>query len=285
MKELKSIPTQMMQLSELTSIGCGGAAHVCFPKTGNELKEVLSFCLSCGIAFYPLSNGTNVLPSDAGYRGMIVCFKNMKGFHVYEGKLFAYAGESIAKLNEACKRQGYLFAPFMTGVPALVGGAIAMNAGVAEHHMEDIVRSVTATDGKNTYEFSREDCAFSNKSSIFLRERLCILQASFRIEKASFSEIEEKFAFYRDKRKHLPTGKSMGCIFRNEDTPSGKLIEECGLKGARIGGAVVSERHANFIINENQAKASDIKKLIVLVKETVFQKTGRRLTEEIQYIL
>ncbi len=275
----------MIPLSKMTSIGCGGAARVCFPKTVSELKEVLSFCFSCGIAFYPLSNGTNVLPSDAGYRGMIVCFKNLKGFHLSQGKLFAYAGESIAKLNEACKGQGYLFAPFMTGVPALVGGAIAMNAGVAEHHMEDIVLSVTATDGKNTYEFSKEDCAFSNKSSIFLRERLSILQASFQLEQASLSEMEERFSWYRERRKHLPTGKSMGCIFRNEDIPSGKLIEECGLKGARMGGAVVSERHANFIINDSQAKASDIKNLIVLVKETVFQKTGRRLTEEIQYIL
>ena len=112
-----------------------------------------------------------------------------------------------------------------------------------------------------------------------------ILGATLRLQDGTLAEIEERKRYYTARRAHLPTGKSMGCVFKNPDNRSaGELIEKSGLKGMRVGGAVVSEKHANFILNDNNATPADIKSLIMLIKNAVFAQYGVALQEEIRYL-
>ncbi len=117
-----------------------------------------------------------------------------------------------------------------------------------------------------------------------MKEKSLILGASFNLTKTDCQIVKEKRKLYSNNRKHLPDGKSMGCIFKNNEYTVGKIVEECGLKGMRVGGAVVSDKHANFIINDNNATRQDVISLINIIKNTVLAKKGIALQEEIQYI-
>jgi len=172
----------------------------------------------------------------------------------------------------------------MAGIPASAGGAVYMNAGVSGRHISDVIKSVTFTDGNGIYTIPMAECAFADKDSVFRRgDKLVILGAEFYTVKSG--RVKENVREYLLRREKLPAGKSMGCVFKNpEGLFAGKIIEDCGLKGAREGGAFVSEKHANFIINDSSATSADIKALIGRIKETVLLKAGVSLEEEINYM-
>ena len=158
-----------------------------------------------------------------------------------------------------------------------------MNAGVADRHFSDVIERVVCVRGGEAYHFTRSQCAFGDKDSIFLKG-FAVTGVYFRAEPSSTAEIAQKTAYYRARRAHLPGGRSMGCTFVNpKGLSAGKLIEDCGLKGLRVGGAVVSEEHANFIINRG-ATSREINELIQTVKDTVQYTTGILLREEIRRI-
>lgn len=158
-----------------------------------------------------------------------------------------------------------------------------MNAGIDEKHFSDMVISVIAYCDGVVKSYAKDECLFSLKNSIFLKG-IAILGVYFKAEKAAREKIKERTAFYLERRKHLPKGRSMGCTFVNpEGISAGALIDSCGLKGKRVGCARVSEEHANFIINEGTS-SEDIARLIDEVKEEVYLRSGIRLREEIRRI-
>ena len=159
-----------------------------------------------------------------------------------------------------------------------------MNAGAADRYINEIVRSVLVYQAGEVKELPVVDCRYAYKSSVFMTSGGVILGVRFRLGLASAAEIEEKIAFFRDKRAHLPKGKSAGCVFKNpEGAFAGKLIEEAGLKGRRIGGAYVSETHANFILSEGES-SQDVKDLIATIKDAVYRRFKIELQEEIRYL-
>ena len=269
-----------------SSIGCGGKAKTGFyPKTVEEITNLLNGLQVDKINYVVVGNMTNVLPPDGAFEKVVVCTKSLKGLAETPTGVYVKAGVTSGELLKACKLLKKSDAEFLEGIPCTIGGALYMNAGVGGAYIGEIVESVTVFRNGRIEILQKEDCKYSYKSSVFMYSDCVILGANLRLTTASEEEIAQKINYFRDRRAHLPKGKSMGCVFKNpEGYVAGKLIEGVGLKGLRVGGAVVSEKHANFIINDGLATAEQIKLLIQIIKNAVFAQYKIRLEEEIRYL-
>ena len=267
-----------------TTIGCGGRAAVCAsPASEEELAALLAWLAKRSIPYCFLGAGANVLPRDGDFDGVVVRFSRMNSLEEADGMIAAGAGVTGGALLRfaGAHRLGGL--EFLTGIPTTVGGAVTMNAGVASGHLGDIVERVVGVEKGKLRVFSRAECRFSEKTSVF-QEGIAVAKAYLRTEPSDEEAIRARMACFREKRKHLPKGRSMGCVFVNpEGRSAGAVIDSCGLKGLSVGGARVSEIHANFILNEG-GTAEDISILIATVKKRVFERTGILLREEVRRI-
>ncbi len=264
-----------------TTIGCGGrAALAAYPASSEALAALLSLLKGRGIPHCILGAGANVLPADGFFEGVVVRTSLLGRIDAEGEEIFCGAGVTAGALLRFSEEKGIGGFEFLTGIPASLGGAAAMNAGVREGHLSDIVVSVAAVEGERMRRFSRKECGFSEKNSLF-RGGIAIAGVRLAGRRMPREEIAARKRYFRAKRAHLPKGRSMGCVFVNPSNISaGALIERCGCKGMSVGGAFVSPEHANFIINGG-ATASDISALIGLVRERVFRETGVCLREEI----
>ena len=270
--------------AENTSIGCGGiAAVVAYPKDGEETAQLLSLLNHSGIPYCFLGAGANVLPSDERFDGVVVRFSRMRALFSVGEHIHAGAGISGGVLLGFAERNALSgFEPF-AGIPMTVGGGTAMNAGISERHFSDLVTEVEGVEGGVLRRFSLKECCFSEKQSVF-QSGIAVTGVRFRAAKSSPARIVELTRQYRLRRRTLPKGNSMGCTFVNpKGEAAGRLIDACGLKGYRVGGARISEVHANFIINDG-GSAKDVARLIDYVREEVHRKTGILLREEIRRI-
>lgn len=267
-------------LARHTTIGCGGvAAVVAEPPDGESLASLLAYLKRERIPCFLMGAGANLLPSDGRFEGVVVRFSRMNALRSEGTAVFAGAGVTGGALCRFAAERGLSGCEPFTGIPMTVGGGTAMNAGIAEGHFSDVVEEVVAAEGGRLFSLDRADCAFSEKRSLF-SEGVAVVGVKLRLHGAPREEIGLRAAGYRARRSTLPKGRSMGCAFVNPPKESaGRLIERCGLKGTRFGGAVVSARHANFLINEG-GSAEDVSRLADLVKETVFARTGILLREE-----
>lgn len=266
-----------------TTIGSGGVAAIALsPHTAEEAADCIGFLQERKIPYCFLGAGANVLPCDGRFEGAVIRFHRMKKLLINGGEIYAEAGVTGGELLAFAEQNRITGYELFTGIPMTVGGGIAMNAGVPNGHFCDRVISVRAFDGEiKTY--SLEECAFSEKNSVFL-SGIAVLGARLKAEEADEGEIETKIAYYRERRRRLPKGRSMGCTFVNpKGISAGALIDKCGLKGKRVGCARISEEHANFILNEGTC-SEDIARLIKEIKEEVFERTGILLREEIRRI-
>ena len=266
-----------------TSIGCGGTAAVwAAPGSGEELAVVLAFLREKGIPHCFLGAGANVLPRDGFFDGVVFRFTAFKELKA-EGRLLRVgAGVTGGALLRFAEENCLAGAEFLTGIPMTAGGAIAMNAGVQEGHMGELVSRVFCASAGRCFPLTARECAFGEKDSIFLHEDIAVLGAELMLKESFPEEIARRRCYFRTKRRALPKGRSMGCVFVNpEGKSAGAVIEACGLKGMRLGGARVSELHANFILNDG-GTASEVSALIALVKERVREETGIVLREEVR---
>lgn len=285
--QLRHVPAvQDFLLSKNTTIGIGGRAPLAFyPRSCDEICEVLAVLAEYDMPFQILGNGSNVLASDAGYSGVIVKTDNLTAIRAEGEIMAAESGASIASILAAAKEIGLGGLSFMAGIPASLGGALFMNAGARGHYIGSEVVSVNVFEEGKICILSAKDCKFSYKHTRFMENSSIILSARLRFRSQSpqavSDEIQETLAF----RSALPKGRSMGCVFKNGPSYSaGELIDRVGLKGVRCGGAIVSSQHANFIINCGGATSEDVMRLICIIKEKVLSETGVELAEEIRYI-
>ena len=269
-----------------SAIGCGGDAEICFcPKSVAEITSLIHRLKQDGIAYYILGNLTNVLPPDGETNRAIIRTKNLNGIVFTENGAFAYAGVNSGALLSACRRESKSGAEFLYGVPCTLGGALYMNAGAGGAYIDEIVESVLVLREGKALTLAKADCGYAYKRSVFMENGDVILGGALRLKKATAAEIFANERHYANRRKHLPKGKSMGCVFKNpKNAFAGDLIERSGFKGMRIGGAKVSEEHANFIINDDGATAGQIRSLITVIKNGVFAQYGVQLEEEIRYL-
>jgi len=275
------------KLSGLSTLKIGGKALLFFEASSFlEISEILKFSNKHNILLFVLGKGSNVLFDDKGFNGIVVRLE--KGFEyckIKNNKVEVGAATSLRQLSDACLDAGLSGLEFITGIPGSVGGGIAMNAGAFGCSLGDFVSSICVIDEKgNKKLLKKRDLKFSYRKSIFLKKKMIITFAVFKLKKLKKEKIKEKMmGFARIKWQTQPLKeKSVGCIFKNpEGKNAGKLIELAGLKGLVIGGAQVSEKHANFIINKGEATAKDILLLINKIQSIVYKKFKIKLEPEL----
>lgn len=275
-----------------SSIGCGGVARLAFcPRSKGELISLLERLHADGVGYRVLGNLTNVLPPDGESKRAVVRLKHLQVVKEEQNGLYVSAGATSGLLLRVCAAANLSGAEFLAGIPCTVGGALFMNAGVSGRYIAEIVQSVRVLYQNKQQELSLADCKYAYKTSVFMQDEFLILGASLRLTPATAGAVEREIKGYLQKRAHLPKGRSMGCVFKNPQPPeypenisAGKLIEGAGLKGMRVGGAFVSDTHANFIINDKNATSEQIKRLIDIIKNAVYAQYKIRLEEEIRYL-
>ena len=270
-----------------TSLRVGGEArYFVRPETVEDVKESLAFAAEEDLPWVVMGNGTNILFPDEGYNGVVLQIgPGMRGKELdeAEGTLEVRAGESLGSIVHFLHSYGLGDFDFLIGIPGAVGGALAMNAGIPEGTISDLVKRVYALDERGEpLVLPREGCDFGYRQSIFQRERLIILAAEFQVG----GEQEWDVKGLWERRRRQPLGQaSPGSVFKNPPGDhAGRLIDHVGLKGLRIGGAAISSQHANFIVNEGGASAADILRLIDIARERVYKEFGVDLEMELQII-
>ncbi len=266
-----------------STIGCGGIAQTAYYPC-NE-AETIALLTALREEWVVVGNLSNVLPPDEGIKPAVICTKRLKDIFPVSGGIFVSAGVTSGALLRYMQATGYGGAEFLAGIPCTLGGILYMNGGVSGKYVADIVKNVRIIRKGKVLSLPVEECGYSYKNSVFTQTNDFILGATLRLEYKGKEIVEGEIRRWLDKRAHLPKGKSMGCVFKNPSNLSaGTLIDGAGLKGRRIGGAKVSEVHANFIINDKNATAEDIRALIQVIKEAVYKKYGVMLEEEIKYL-
>ena len=280
-------------LDRYTSLRVGGKADaLLFPQSIEELERLVLFFKKGGCPFLVAGNWTNLLVRDGGYRGAIIVMKNFRRIIWGEGDknhvmVDAQAGVSLPELVRLTAEQALAGMAFCAGIPGSVGGAVRMNAGAYGSEIKDVLHKVTLMDDQgNIASFPRKDLSFGYRR-LDLPERTIVISVVFRLERGDRQTILHRMDEIMDKRrqKHPLDYPSAGSIFKNPaGHPAGFLIEAAGLKGLQIGGAKVSEKHGNFIVNTGHAKAADILALIEQVRKEVFARTGIALETEVRII-
>lgn len=265
-----------------TSLGVGGRAEYFLrPKTEREIEGLLTLAEKYALPVTVVGRGSNLLVGDKGIRGMVISTERLDILRRKDGRVIAYAGVKNADLVEATRRAGLSGLEFLTGIPGSVGGGIAMNAGAFGRSLSDVVESVDLIRLGKRLRLPNEACGFGYRSVGFRSDDF-ILSARFSLTEKTVERVEEAISSFSEQRKKSqPTGRTCGSVFRNPNgCGAGELIERAGLKGLRSGGAVVSEKHANFIVNEG-GSATDIRRLIDLIKKKIREEFGVTLEEEV----
>lgn len=279
-------------MAKHTSFKIGGPADV-FIKVDNieELKETLDLSKKNQIPLTIIGNGSNLLVTDKGIRG-ITAKLNLKDIEIKNENnkqiIKVEAGVPVGLLAQKLLKEEITGFEELSGIPGTIGGAVIMNAGAHGKELKDILKKVTAMDyNGNIHEFTNEECLFSYRNSRFQKEKHIILQATLELEKGNSTEIKEKMDEYMQFRKEKQPIEypNAGSTFkRGEDFVTAKLIDEAGLKGYKIGGTQVSEKHAGFIVNVDNATAKDVIELTDYIKEKIKEKFGKKINLEIQII-
>ena len=279
-------------MAKHTSFKIGGPADV-FIKVDNieELKETLDLSKKNQIPLTIIGNGSNLLVTDKGIRG-ITAKLNLKDIEIKNENnkqiIKVDAGVPLGLLAQKLLKEEITGFEELSGIPGTIGGAVIMNAGAHGKELKDILKKVTAMDyNGNIHEFTNEECQFSYRNSRFQKEKYIILQATLELEKGNSTEIKEKMDEYMQFRKEKQPIEypNAGSTFkRGEDFVTAKLIDEAGLKGYKVGGAQVSKKHAGFIVNVDNATAKDVIELTDYIKEKIEEKFGKKINLEIQII-
>jgi len=277
---------QNKSLKELTTFEIGGKAkYFSAPKTFNEMKEVWLYAKKNNIDTFILGKGSNILFDDRGFAGIVI-YNDIDFFKILKTNIYVGAGFSFSSLGiqSACNNLGGL--EYAAGIPGSVGGAVYMNASSYEQAISDIIHSVTYLNEEGRIViYKKDEMELNYRSSIFQKKNGVILSCCFKLKKSEIAK-DKQLEILEKKRSNQPLNKkNAGCIFKNPKSCSAsRLIEECNLKNYKIGGAKVSDLHANFIINEKDASSKDVLNLISYIKDVVKKKKNILLEEEIKII-
>ena len=269
-------------MSRHTTFRVGGPADFFVtPKTKEDVRDVIRVCKEVGLPYYIIGNGSNLLVSDAGYRGVIVqIYKEMNEVKVEGDLVKAQAGALLSGIAEL---SGFEFA---SGIPGTIGGACVMNAGAYGGEMKDVLESVTVLTGEGKIiELGRNELELGYRTSVIAKEGYIVLGAVLKLERGNGEKIKTYMDELKEKRvtKQPLEYPSAGSTFkRPEGYFAGKLIEDAGLRGFQVGGAQVSEKHCGFVINRDHATAADIMELMRQVQIRVKENSGVDLEPEVK---
>jgi len=275
-------------MAKYTSFKIGGNAEVLArPKTTDELAKIWQTCRQHDIPFTILGDGTNVLVSDEGIKGVVVLTNKMSSITIDGNKITATAGVRLAKLAEEACKAGLAGLEFASGIPGTVGGAVYMNAGAYGHDISNVCESVKIQTPAEAVIQPVEQMQFGYRKSKVQQGNQLVLEATFKLTQGDPTKIREEMTSLNNRRRESQPldYPSAGSTFkRPEGYFAGKLIQDSGLKGFQIGGAQVSEKHAGFVINKGNATAKDVKDLIEAVRQKVHENFGVWLEPEIRML-
>jgi UDP-N-acetylmuramate dehydrogenase len=275
-----------------TTYGIGGPVDLFVePLDADDLAAAVRYLTEAKIPLFPLGMGSNVLVSDSGFRGAVVCLKGLKEIKgVGKDGIFAGAGAPLSHLVETAASLGLSGLEFAAGIPGSVGGAVVMNAGAYGSEMEGVISTVTFVDsGGVVRTVERKELIFHYRR-LEIGEGEIVTSALFSLKPDKEAEIRKRMGENNEKRrKKHPLGvKSAGSVFKNPkgpgSEPAGKTIEGLGLKGKRVGDAQVSPLHGNFIVNLGKARARDILELIDIIKKRAKEERGIDLQLEVKVL-
>jgi len=284
---LEKIVEANYPLAKHTWYGLGGPAdYFIRPESIDQLKNVALRCNENGIRIYVLGFGSNLLISDEGLRAAVIKLDSDQFQKVeFDGEeVTAWAGADLSKLVLTCVEKGLSGIEALTGIPGSIGGAVRMNAGGNFGDIGAAVETVTLMDNQGSvFEKSKPELMFDYRRTNITAK--FVLNARLQLSAADPEQIMrtvKEMWIYKKNNQPLNT-KNSGCIFKNpRGVSAGALIDRAGLKGLQIGGAVVSEKHANFIIAENKCKSRDVLRLIDVIKERVKEQFDTDLELEIE---
>jgi UDP-N-acetylenolpyruvoylglucosamine reductase len=276
-------------MAKRTTLRVGGPAdYFVEPASEQDLAGVVRFCKERGLPLFVLGRGSNLLVRDGGFRGVVLslaqpCFSRIE---VSGRELRCGAGARLKAVAVEARRNGLTGLEFLEGIPGSVGGGLRMNAGAMGGAMFDVVSSVRLMDFSGVVqERPTVELEVHYRSCPSLKHTI-VLEALLRGVPEQREAIEKRMNEYSRKRwESQPAAPSAGCMFKNPPTiPAGKLIDELGLKGARVGGAFVSAEHGNFIVNDGTATAADVCQLIELIRARARAERGIELQTEVEII-
>lgn len=277
-------------LKDYTTWGIGGPADVLVKvKNEDQLKQLLIFNNKNNIKTTVIGLGSNLLITDKGIRGcVLILADNYDDIKLNGTELTVLAGTSLNKAAKYSIANGLTGMEEISGIPGSVGGAVSMNAGAYGKEIKDVCISVKAFDlAGNEYNFTNDQMNFSYRHSKIFDQDLIVSSATFKLQNDDKNEAMAKYEDYTNRRetKQPLDKKSAGSTFkRPEGSYASKLIDECGLRGYRVGDCQVSEKHCGFIINAGEATSADMLAFIEEVAGIVYEKTGFKLEREVKLI-
>lgn len=267
----------------------GPAGYFDAPRTVDDVRTALKFVSENKVPLLVLGNGSNVLVSDKGFPGLVLHMAvGMKQLTFSGAEVSAGCGVALTDLVEECCKKGLKGIEDLSMIPGTVGGAVFMNAGAFEQEIGAVVESVVSLDREGGLHTRRnKEIAFAYRQSIYKQNNEIILTANLKLSQGDPDELLRRAREIEGRRKEKQPWDAACCgsVFKRPPGGyAGPLIEKCGLKGYAVGGARVSEKHANFIVNEGNATSKDIHQLIFYVQKTVLEKTGVELSPEVLFI-
>jgi UDP-N-acetylenolpyruvoylglucosamine reductase len=276
-------------LARRTTLRVGGPADLYVePASEADLSILLHWCRERAVPFFILGRGSNLLVKDGGFRGVVICLAHaaFSRVEVRDSRIFCGAGARLKSVAVEAKRHGLASLEFLEGIPGSVGGALRMNAGAMGGAFFDVVVSVRLMDfAGQVSERPPAQLEYSYRCCRSLKQQVA-LSAVLAGRPEAREAIEQRMNEFSQKRwKSQPAAPSAGCMFKNPPAiPAGKLIDELGLKGLRVGGAAVSQEHGNFLVNDGTATARDVLELMELVRSRALAARGIELQTEVEIV-
>lgn len=267
----------------------GNAACVVYPKSIEKLVQLMKFIKFRNIKYKIIGNGSNLIFSDKDFEGLLIKLTEFDNIEIFDNKIKVGAGYSLMKLSRIALKNSLTGLEFAAGIPGTVGGAVFMNAGAYKSDMGYVVQSVKVlTKDFKVVELENKEMNFHYRTSFLQKhpDYVC-LEVIIRLEKGKKDVIEDvmKSRLKRRVESQPLNYPSAGSVFRNPTGMfAGELIEKCGLKGYKLGGAMISDKHANFVINIDNAKAVDVRNLISLAQEKVKKEYNVDLKVEQEFV-
>ena len=282
---------EMEPLCAHTTFRIGGpAAFYLVPEQAEEVKKAIAFANERELPFLTIGRGSNVLFQDEGYDGVVIeVGRGMEHIELMvDGKIRAAAGTGIGALAAAAARESLSGLEFASGIPGTLGGAVTMNAGAYGGEIKDCLVSATVLDADGAMqELEKDELELGYRTSVIQKKGYIVLEALFQMKEGDRRAIQQRMREMNESRRQKQPLEypSAGSTFkRPEGHFAGKLIEDAGLRGYRVGDAQVSEKHCGFVINRGNATAAQVRELIAHVQEKVFQMSGIKLEPEVKII-
>lgn len=266
----------------------GPADFLAFPKNADEVRDLVLYCKDENMPWLILGNASNLIVKDGGIRGLVIMLSDMTDITVEEGLLTAEAGAKLIDATYVALDHSLTGFEFACGIPGSVGGAVFMNAGAYDGEVQTIFEScdVLLADG-SIQTYTKKDMDFAYRHTAIQELQAIILRARFRLVKGDYDQIKARMVELTELRqlKQPLEYPSCGSVFKRPvGHYTGKLIQDAGLQGLKWGGAQISEKHAGFIVNVDNATATDYLELIAYIQKTILEKFGVTLETEVRII-